>query len=371
MPHLTALVVSCVLFVTVSGLQVLDATAQTESAGGSDVERPDAPSFDQDDPATPGSETATVNRLYQAIVEHPWWTTLVALLTVLIVIGGGVLLYNNSATDIHNLMPSFFFWLGMIYLGLLLLSAVVYISCFASFKLIGGILPIGVPWFGALGAVMISLEGVFLWNRQWDNKYNHWHIGRPLFGAVLGIVAFFIFVLIVTAAGTPPRFLVPSEQPSPSDFIVYYVVAFLVGYREQTFRELIKRATDLILQPTTPPLPSPAVTFNVGGATPGVVNLPPSAPTQTSSQVVSVHNAGNAPLLAPAVAVSVTAPAPPGTFAILHDQVTGGGDLAPGQFRTVEVTFTPQGAQAYAGTLTVTATNLPAPSTIPLSGTGT
>jgi hypothetical protein len=59
--------------------------------------------------------------------------------------------------------------------------------------MIGGLVPVAVPWFGALGAVTISLEGVFLWNDHWIRTYDCWHIGRPLFGAVLGIVAFFMF----------------------------------------------------------------------------------------------------------------------------------------------------------------------------------
>src|SRR5207249_368955 len=103
-----------------------------------------------------------------------------------------------------------FFWLGMIYTALLLLMAAVYNLTKeqnAGATVVGGILPIAVPWFGALGAVTISLEGVFLWNNQWDRKYNYWHIGRPLFGAVLGIVAFFLFVVIVSASGSSPKFL--------------------------------------------------------------------------------------------------------------------------------------------------------------------
>src|SRR5207248_634808 len=147
----------------------------------------------------------------------------------------------------------FFFWLSMMYTALLLLMAVTYLVCArdAQPTLLAGILPIAVPWFGALGAVTISLEGVFLWNDQWDRKFNYWHIGRPLFVAVLGIVASFIFVVIAVAAGSPPPFLSDEASPTAKDFIIYYVLAFLVGYREETFRELIKRATDLILKPGT------------------------------------------------------------------------------------------------------------------------
>jgi hypothetical protein len=37
-------------------------------------------------------------------------------------------------------------------------------------------------------------------------------------------------------------------MPRPTN-LLYYLVAFLVGYREETFRELIKRLVDIILSP--------------------------------------------------------------------------------------------------------------------------
>jgi hypothetical protein len=314
--------------------------------------------------------------LWEVVAGHPIWTTSFVLVAVLLGIGVGVLLYyaSRSPTDpfILKLGPSFFFWLGMGYIGLLLLMAVAYNISYGHQQpyLLGGILPIAVPWFGALGAVTISLEGVFLWNSQWDKKYNYWHIGRPIFGAVLGIVAFFLFVVIVAASGTPPKFLDTGTAASAKDFIIYYMVAFLVGYREETFRDLIKRVTDLILKPSPQGPAGPAITFQGAGVTGTEVALPPVAAAATSRLVVEVKNTGSAPLVAPAVTVSVTAPTPAGTFAMAIDHVTGGGDLAPGQTRTVEVTFTPQATGSFSGVLTVTATNLPAPRTIRISGTG-
>jgi hypothetical protein len=261
----------------------------------------------------------------------------------------------------------------MSYTALLLLMAVAYNLRSTGPKpmMVGGILPIAVPWFGALRAVTISLEGVFVRNSQWDRKFNYWHIGRPFFGAVLGIVAFFIFVVTVAASGTPPKFLDGDvASTSAKDFIVYYIVAFLVGYREETFRELIKRATDLILKPGTPAQPAPAVTFKVGGVAALEIRCPDVAPAGNSRVSVEVENSGNAALVAPALAVSSIAPTPANTFALASDSVTGKGDLAPGQVRTVDVTFTPAAAQDYSGTLSLTATNLASPKTIALSGKG-
>jgi hypothetical protein len=184
---------------------------------------------------------------------------------------------NVSNSFIFRMRPAFFFWLGLSYTLILVLMAIAYEVAYTGPPyLVGGILPIAVPWFGALGAVTISLEGVFQWSEsRWNPEYNYWHVGRPIFGAVLGTISFFLFVLIVSSAGTPPKFLAPDTAGvanpagttanlatnilSSKDLIVFYVVAFLVGYREQTFRELITRVTDMILKPSdTGPKPGVA-----------------------------------------------------------------------------------------------------------------
>jgi hypothetical protein len=304
------------------------------------------------------------------------WTALVAILVGAILVAAAILLYRALRGGAHPLIPSldpaFFFWLGMIDISVLLLMALIYNVHFrdSRARLFGGILPIAVPWFGALGAVTISLEGVFFWNDRWDRKYNYWHIGRPLFGAVLGIVAFFIFVVIGAASGATPKFFDGSTTALAKDCVTYYILAFLVGYREQTFRELIKRATDLILKPGTQPNPAPAVTLKVGGVMPAQVNFPNVTAGQTSSVTVEVQNSGDAPLIGPAITVSPIDPTPASTFAVANDRVTAAGDLAPGEAKTVDITFAPQTTGSFAGSLTVTATNLAAPKTVRLAGQG-
>ena len=105
----------------------------------------------------------------------------------------------------------------------------------------------------ALGAVMASLYGIFGHEHDWDCAYEYWHIARPLTGATLGVIAFLIFVVVVnasTASGQPPP---PTAQAAPpAGKLVYYLIAFVVGYREQTFQTLIKRVTDLLLSPLIP-----------------------------------------------------------------------------------------------------------------------
>jgi hypothetical protein len=370
--HLLAPLV--VLF-AVFGLQYVlpfDLTGVESFAASSETKAP------ADQSGTPGAQTerrsaSPGQALWDTMAENGTRTILVGSLAIAIVVGGAVLLYRAAQAGpnplILRLGPSFFFWLAMIYTALLLLMAGAYnLSPWASKTvMLGGLLPVAVPWFGALGAVTISLEGVFLWNDQWDRKYNYWHIGRPLFGAVLGIVAFFLFVVTITASGTAPK--VFEGTPAAKDLIIFYIVAFLVGYREETFRELIKRATDLILKPGTTAPAAPAVTFRVAGAIAVQVTCPSTAAGTTSHVSVEVQNSGGAPLVAPSVAVSPVGPTPAGTFAVANDHVTGGGDIPAGQARTVDVTFTPPAAaQEFSCMLTVTATNLTAPRTIRVTG---
>jgi hypothetical protein len=70
--------------------------------------------------------------------------------------------------------PTFFFVLGLVYLALLLLLAIGREARFWFLDdlhdPIAGVLPLGVPWFGALGAVTLSLYGVFDHNDHWDRN---------------------------------------------------------------------------------------------------------------------------------------------------------------------------------------------------------
>ena len=66
-------------------------------------------------------------------------------------------------------------------------------------------LPIGVPWFGALGAVTLSLYGVFDHNDHWNPKWNYWYIARPLVGIILAIIAYFTFITLINSTGLTPR----------------------------------------------------------------------------------------------------------------------------------------------------------------------
>ena len=131
------------------------------------------------------------------------------------------------------------------------LGPALHVSLPASF----GSLPVGVPWFGALGAVIISLSGVFDHRNDWDPTWALWHFTRPLIGISLAIIAWLTFQAGILAVGSVPG--PPAANPeNPTQIVtaptnlLYYLIAFVVGYREAVFRELIKRVSDVILTPS-------------------------------------------------------------------------------------------------------------------------
>ena len=153
-----------------------------------------------------------------------------------------------------TLTRSGIFFVQVFWLIALGAAAVVYFLGYWPLQLVRlGSIPIGVVWFGALGAVLISLTGIVEHANDWDTGFNLWHLSRPLVGASLAVVGVLIIQAGILASGTPPA----SATPEVPKNLLYYLVAFLVGYREETFRELIKRLVDLIFSPaTTPPKPS-------------------------------------------------------------------------------------------------------------------
>jgi hypothetical protein len=142
------------------------------------------------------------------------------------------------------------FIIALVYLSVILILALVFFIKRSALLFLPesfGPVPLGVPWFGALGAVLISLTGVFEHEHDWDPGYWPWHLSRPLIGVGLGVVSVMILKAGILAVGS-----VPQPQQSVPTNLLYYLVAFLVGYREETFRELIKRLVDVILSSGRP-----------------------------------------------------------------------------------------------------------------------
>src|SRR5438105_7359138 len=100
-----------------------------------------------------------------------------------------------------------------------------------------GNMPTAVAWFGALGAVLISLVGIFEHPVDWDPRTAEWHWARPIVGASFAVVSVLILQAGILSVGADPH------NPGKS-LALSYIVAFVVAYREETFRALIKRLVD-------------------------------------------------------------------------------------------------------------------------------
>lgn len=135
-----------------------------------------------------------------------------------------------------------------------------------------GSVPTPVPWFGALGGVLISLTGVFAHHARWLPSFRYWHWARPFIGATVGVVAVLIFQAGILALGV--------ELQTADNKVLYYVIAFFIGYKEAAFRELLARVGEVILRPAesterTAEAPALAVTSIE----------PPNAPAGTPTPV--------------------------------------------------------------------------------------
>lgn len=129
---------------------------------------------------------------------------------------------------------------------------------------IGGMLPLVAPWAGALGGVAISIVGLAShfgdWGPRVDKKkravdhpgymqrigWNAWHVSRPFVGALFGSVAAMIVVFVFGTVGATED---GRLDPSPLGTAAVFAAAFIVGYRDGTFRDLAERVIDTLFGP--------------------------------------------------------------------------------------------------------------------------
>jgi len=152
---------------------------------------------------------------------------------------------GEPPTPSHMSAPGWIIGLATIDLVVLTTAGI----CYLHFQWLRNILPssfgvisIGVPWWGALGGLTISLSGIVRYARNWNPQFNLWHLFRPVLGAIAGSVSVLIFVLLIHSTGA---------RVSRSS-ATFFVLAFVVGYREEVFRTLLQEATDLLLAASRP-----------------------------------------------------------------------------------------------------------------------
>ena len=205
-----------------------------------------------------------------------------------------------------------------------------------------GVIPSGVLWFGALGGVLISLAGVHEHRYDWDSRYWTWHLIRPVVGAAFGVVAVIIVMAGILAIGSDPT---PPPAPGAAGAdagatpttdtkdMFYFLIAFVVGYREMHFRELMKRLGDVFF---TSKDESPPAT---------VVDVAPASGAAAGGTLVRITGSGfvgvSAVLFGPVDAAAFTvvsdaqidATAPPGAVGpVSVSVVTSKGAATGGRF---------------------------------------
>ncbi len=105
-----------------------------------------------------------------------------------------------------------------------------------------GSVPVEAPWLGAVGGLLASLGGIVRYSvGQWEARFNYWHPIKPLMGAASGSVA---CLLVIVLAGTATGSSKVTIDPTALDG-----AAFIFGYAESAFRQLIKAVTDVFLKP--------------------------------------------------------------------------------------------------------------------------
>jgi len=199
------------------------------------------------------------------------------------------------------------------------------------------VMPLAVPWFGALGGVANAMYSLTRHWAKWDSidpkvrgperaRWNGWALLQGLIGSVFGTVSVLIVVLVTgTIAGTESGGL----NLSTTGIGLLCAVSFAVGFRQATFQTLIKRTVDILAGPGTGS--DEDVSFTVA---PASLTFATTRGKPSEAQEVSVTNLGSSLLVLWGGNVTLTQP----TSAF---RVTLPGNLASGESGQIRVWFDP------------------------------
>jgi hypothetical protein len=136
-------------------------------------------------------------------------------------------------------MPAHVFILEMVYLIGLIVLLIVYKTDDAFRDALPplGPLPIQIAWFGATGAVLAGIGDIYFHNQNWNHSYDYWHYSRPLVGAVVGCLLFYVSITLGSTKGVTPN------------TVTFDAVAFILGYADDAFRSLTAKLTQLLFAP--------------------------------------------------------------------------------------------------------------------------
>jgi len=100
-----------------------------------------------------------------------------------------------------------------------------------------------------LGGLTISLGGICRHSTDWDPAYDLWHVFRPALGAITGSIACLLLGVLITFAADNQSS--PAGDPNEPNLpaVVYEAAAFVFGFAESAFRELVKSLTNVFVRP--------------------------------------------------------------------------------------------------------------------------
>jgi hypothetical protein len=208
----------------------------------------------------------------------------------------------------------------------------------------GGTVPFAVPWAGALGGVAISLVGIADHQIDWNPaRFAYWHLVRPVLGLLFGTVAVLIVVLLLQNVKATQT---TSGGYTTTGAAILAVIAFVVGYREATFRALVTRVVDVIL--------APGVTNATAklALVPSVVDFGAVTAGQPATQTAHLFNGSADTVHVAPTSITVS------DVAVAVTPITAQ-DLSPSGSLAVELTWAPvPGSRPLDASLTVSVANV-------------
>jgi hypothetical protein len=152
-------------------------------------------------------------------------------------------------------MPSMLLVVPVLYLALLV--GVLFLhGVTKSFMILGLPIPTVVIWFGTLGGVIDSLQGIFANNRKWKHSFTFWHIYSGILGAVYGLTSYLFLTAIVNAGGG-------TKQPAQ---VLFALAAFTIGYEQSKFHSMMDQIFGIIFQQNKSPDDAPKNERSSGGS---------------------------------------------------------------------------------------------------------
>ena len=146
----------------------------------------------------------------------------------------------SEPTEIQSTMPRWLPVITLMYLALLIFTAFVYGKT-VSFEIHGLVIPTSVIWFGALGGVIASLQGIFAHNKEWKHNFTIWHVFAGVVGTVYGLASYLFLVVIIKSA---------DGSIQPINAPVYALSALAIGYSQSKFHAMMNQVFSIIFRPS-------------------------------------------------------------------------------------------------------------------------